>query len=77
MAVYEATVTRVRYVHTVIEVEADSPEQAREQAEQVIDAGVFGQPDVSHPYPPTVYRWTSHNRAGVLGHDEYEIAEIA
>ncbi len=77
MAVYEATVTRVRYVHTVIEVEADSPEEAREQAQQVIDAGVFGQPNVTHPYPEPVYQWTTHNREGVLGHDEYEIVEIA
>ena len=77
MAVYEATVTRVRYVHTVIEVEADSPEQAREQAQQVIDAGVFGQPNVTHPFPEPVYQWTTHTREGVLGHDEYEIVEIA
>ena len=77
MAVYEATVTRVRYVHTVIEVEADSPEEAREQAQQVIDAGGFGQPNVTHPYPEPVYQWTTHNREGVLGHDEYEIVEIA
>jgi len=77
MAVYEATVTRVRYVHTVIEVEADSPEEAREQAQQVIDAGVFGQPNVTHPYPEPVYQWTTHNREGVLGHDEYEIVDIA
>ena len=77
MAVYEATVTRVRYVHTVIEVEADSPEEAREQAQQVIDAGVFGPPNVTHPYPEPVYQWTTHNREGVLGHDEYEIVDIA
>jgi len=77
MAVYEATVTRVRYVHTVIDVEADSPEEAREQAQQVIDAGVFGQPNVTHPYPEPVYQWTTHNREGVLGHDEYEIVDIA
>ena len=75
MAVYEATVTRVRYVHTVIEVEADSPEQAREQAQDIVEGGMPCR--ATRQWTEPTHRWTSHTRDGNLGHEEYEIVEIA
>jgi len=75
MAVYEATVTRVRYVHTVIEVEADSPEQAREQAQDIVEGGMPCR--ATRQWTEPSHRWTSHTRYGILVHVEYGIAEIA
>ena len=66
MATFETTVTRVRHVHTVFTIEAETAEEAEQLAQELVSDGPVG----------TSWRWTSHTREGDLGHDEYETAEL-
>ena len=80
MASHEVTVTRVRFSHTVFQIEADSPEEAQRQAEELVEVGPHGpggyQLGVSTE-AGALWRWRSHTRDGVYGRDEYAVEETS